>query len=351
MSPVTKIYAGVDLGGTNFTTALGHADGGLVAEEKQPTLAHQGPAAVLDRIADSIVRLSSKAGGAPSAVGIGIPGLVDAGRGETRFLPNLPTQWRDVPVGAILSARLRCPVVILNDARAAALGEARFGHGRGARTMILFTLGTGVGGGVVIDGVLRLGPLGAAGEIGHICVDPGGFRCGCGARGCLETVASGPALTAEGVRLVLSGNATRLRDLCGGDISRISPQMLGEAARGGDAGAQAVLDRAGDLLGMAASAVVLALHPELIILGGGVASLGELLIEPMRRSLLARVRMFPVDGVRIERSQLGERAGVYGGLAAAIGGPVQPAPGGAPAGIRRGTGRRRQGESKRKRIK
>jgi glucokinase len=184
--------------------------------------------------------------------------------------------------------------------------------------MVLFTLGTGVGGGVVIDGRLRLGPLGAAGEIGHICVQPGGLLCGCGSRGCLETVVSGPALTAEGVRLVLSGNAPLLHEICGGDIARVSPEKLGEAARAGDPGARVVLDRAGGLLGMAAADLVLALHPDLIVLGGGVASLDELLIEPMRRALTAHVRMFSADGVRIARSQLGERAGVYGGVAVAM---------------------------------
>jgi glucokinase len=318
-------YAGVDLGGTNFSVALAGADGRILAEEKEPTLAHEGPAGVLRRIGDAIRALCSGLDREPAAIGIGIPGLVDAAKGETRFLPNLPTKWRDVPVARILGGRFGCPVRLLNDARAAALGEARFGHGRRARTMVLFTLGTGVGGGIVIDGSLRLGALGAAGEIGHICVEPGGLLCGCGARGCLETVASGPALTAEGVRVALGGNAPGLYRLCGGDVARISPQLLGEAARAGDAGARAVLDRAGDLLGLAASAVVLALHPELIVLGGGVASLGDLLIEPMRRSLVGRVRMFPADGVRIERSELGERAGVLGGLAAAIDGGVLPA--------------------------
>ena len=313
-----RMYVGVDLGGTNFTVALAGLDGRIVAEDKRPTLAHEGPGGVLARIGDSIQGLADGLGCVPDAIGIGIPGLVDREKGETRFLPNLPTKWRDVPVAALFGERFGCPVRLLNDARAAALGESRFGHGRRARTLILFTLGTGVGGGVVIDGALRLGPFGAAGEIGHICVEPNGHLCGCGARGCLETVASGPALTAEGVRAVLAGNAPKLHRLCGGDVAKISPVLLGEAAQAGDSGAREVLERAGDLLGMAASAVVLALHPELIVLGGGVASLGDLLIEPMRRSLVSRVRMFPADGVRIERSMLGERAGVYGGLAAAM---------------------------------
>lgn len=317
-SSAASLFAGVDLGGTNFTVGLAEANGQIIAEDKQPTASHEGPPAVLERIASRIERLATGTGRTLASLGIGVPGLVDVATGVTRFLPNLPTQWRDVPVGPILSARLHCPVHVLNDARAATLGESMFGHGRDARTMILFTLGTGIGGGVVIDGQLRLGPLGAAGEMGHICVEPEGLWCSCGSRGCLETYASGPALTAEGVRLLLSGNAPRLHELCGGDPARVSCETLGAAARAGDRGVQAALERAGSYLGQAAAAAVLTLHPDLIVLAGGVAALDDLLIDPLRRSLLQRVRMFPADDIRIARSQLGVRAGVYGGLAAAI---------------------------------
>ena len=322
-SGAPSLFAGVDLGGTNFTVGLGEASGQLVAEDKQQTAGHEGPAAVLERIAGAIDRLAARAGRRPAAVGLGLPGLIDIAAGVTRFLPNLPTQWRDVPVGALLSARLNCPVHLLNDARAATLGESMFGHGRDVRSMILFTLGTGIGGGVVIDGQLRLGPLGAAGELGHICVQPDGPWCSCGSRGCLETLVSGPALTAEGVRLLLSGNAPRLHELCAGDPARVSCETMGAAARSGDPGVRAALDRAGSHLGQVAAGVVLTLHPELIVLGGGVAALDVLLIVPLRRTLEERVRMFPPDKIRVLRSQLGTRAGVYGGLAAAVQGGVR----------------------------
>lgn len=321
-----SLFAGVDLGGTNFTVGLGEANGRILAEDKQPTASHEGPTAVLERIAATIDQLVAGTRRPLAGVGIGVPGLADVVAGVTRFLPNLPTQWRDVPVAAILSARLHCSVQLLNDARAATLGESRFGHGRETRTMLFFTLGTGIGGGVVIDGQLRLGPLGAAGEMGHICVQPDGPWCGCGSRGCLETLVSGPALTAEGVRLLLSGNAPRLHELCGGNPARVSCEKLGEAARAGDKGVQAALERAGSFLGQAAAAAVLTLHPDLIVLGGGVAALDDLLIAPMRRSLRQRVRMFPADDIRILRSQLGDRAGVYGGLAVALRGGVRPDP-------------------------
>jgi glucokinase len=321
-SPGEPLFAGVDLGGTNISAALGDASGALLEEEKLPTLAHEGQQAVLGRIASMVERMAQRAGGKPRALGLGVPGLVDLDAGLTRFLPNMPTQWRDVPVAAILEERLGCRVHLLNDARAAALGESMFGHGREARTMILFTLGTGVGGGIVIDGRLHLGPLGAAGEIGHICVQDDGPWCSCGSRGCLETFVSGPALAAEGVRLLASCNAAKLHEICSGDIGRVSPETLGRAALAGDEGARAVFERAGRLLGLAASGLVLALHPDIIVLGGGVSALEDLLIPPMRRTIEAHVRMFPVDGVRIARSRLGERAGVFGGIAAAVQGGV-----------------------------
>jgi glucokinase len=321
------IVAGIDLGGTHFVVAVGGGDGAILAEEKQPTMAKDGPAAVLDRIGRTLEGLVGRSERPLSAIGFGVPGLIDFDTGETRFLPNLPTQWRGVPVAATLSRRFGCPVHLLNDARAAALGESMFGAGKGVGTMAMFTLGTGVGGGVVVDGRLRLGPLGAAGEIGHICVEPGGLTCGCGCRGCLETIASGPALAAAGARLAREGGAPALLRICGGDASCVSPEALGQAAKEGDAGAAGILERAGSMLGLAASAVVLTLHPELIVLGGGVSSLGDLLIAPMRRSLRVHVGMFPVDGIRIERTQLGERAGVCGGIAAALRGGVMGAKG------------------------
>src|ERR1051325_229823 len=168
------LYAGVDLGGTNLSAALAEADGKPVAELKQPTHSYEGPSAVLERIASMIDQLAQRTGKRPAALGMGIPGLVDVAEGVTKFLPNFPTQWPDVSIRATLEPRIGCPIYILNDARTATLGEMTFGSGRTARTMAFFGLGTGVGGGVVIDGQLRLGPLGAAGELGHQIILPDG---------------------------------------------------------------------------------------------------------------------------------------------------------------------------------
>ena len=128
---------------------------------------------------------------------MGVPGLVEIDTGITKFLPNFPGHWRDVEVARILSARIGCHVQLLNDVRTATLGELTFGHGRGVNTMAFFSLGTGVGGGIVVDGKLRLGPLGAAGELGHMTILPDGPPCGCGSRGCLETLVGAPAIAAR----------------------------------------------------------------------------------------------------------------------------------------------------------
>lgn len=320
---MTRLFASVDLGGTNLHAALAQRDGTVVCEERQPTHSHEGPESVLARIAGLIESLITKAGTRPEALGVGIPGLVDVAQGVTKFLPNLPTQWRDVPVRARLEKLLGCPVHILNDARTATLGELVFGHGRTARTMLYFGLGTGVGGGVVIDGKLRLGPLGAAGELGHQTILPEGPLCGCGNRGCLETLVSGPALAAEGVRLMLSGNAPRLHELCAGRPDNVSPATMAAAALAGEPSVRDAFTRAGRWLGIGAANVVTVLHPDLVVIGGGVSEAGDLLLAPMRETVRERVGMFPTDGVRIERSALGDRAGLLGGIALAAHGGAE----------------------------
>ncbi len=320
MKPV--LYASVDLGGTNLSAALAQADGQVVAEEKQPTRSYEGPSAVLDRIAEMILQLAAQAG-APAALGIGVPGLVDVTAGVTKFLPNLPTQWRDVPVRQILEPKIGCPVHLLNDARTATLGELVFGHGRDSRTMVFFGLGTGVGGGVVVNGQLRLGPLGAAGELGHQTILPDGPLCGCGNRGCLETLVSGPALTAEGVRLLLAGNAPILYELCQGDVTKVSPVTMAGAAQAGEVSVRTAIERAAEWLGIGASNLIVTLHPDLIVIGGGVGEMGDLLLEPIRETIRRRVRMLPVTGIRVERSVLGPRAGLLGGIALALRGGVK----------------------------
>ena len=318
MSGNDVVYAGVDLGGTNIECALARADGRILCSGKALTRSHEGPAAVLKRITDLFRGLADEVGTKPIALGIGIPGLVDLERGSTRFLPNFPTHWRGVPVAETLAPEVGCPVYLLNDVRMATLGELIFGHGRSSRTMAFFALGTGIGGGLVIEGKLRLGPLGAAGEIGHQTILPDGPRCGCGNYGCLEALASGPALAAEGVRLLLSGQAPELHRLVRGDASAVTPSEMAAAAEANDLAVRVAITRAARFLGIAAANVVTILHPDLIVFGGGVAAIGPLLFETIRQTVRERVGMFPVDDIRIEPSLLGNRAGIMGGVALAM---------------------------------
>ena len=299
----------VDLGGTNIQAAIGEADGTILAERGIPTEAHLGPDAVLSRIAALIREL-----GTPQALGVGVPGLADLASGVTHFLPNLATQWRGVPVAEILRQSLGCDVYLLNDARMAALGELDYGHGRFTCDFVLFTLGTGIGGGVVLDGKLRTGPLGAAGELGHQTILPDGPLCGCGSLGCLEALASASALTAEAIRLIKVGQAPSLFELAGNDLNRVTPRLMAQCQ---DHAILRTIERAAIYLGIGIANVVTILHPSLIVLSGGMSEMGEQLFAPIRDQVQRRVRMFPIQDLRIEASLLGPRAAVLGGFALA----------------------------------
>ncbi len=315
---MAKLYAGIDLGGTTLVGAIAGTDGHVVAERSVPTESHRGPQAVLDSAANLVNTLADSVGARVAAVGMGVPGLVDLRAGVTKFLPNLPTQWRDVAVREILSPQVGCDVFLLNDVRTATLGELTFGHGKQADTMLFFALGTGIGGGVVVNRTLRLGPLGAAGELGHQTILPVGPRCGCGNYGCLEALASAPAIAAEGVRLMLSGQAPKLQEIVNGDAGRVTTKEMAQAASQGDERVTEAITRAAEYLGIGVANAIVVLHPDLVVLGGGAAAMGELLFDPVRKTVAQRVHMFPVDDIRIEPSMLGDRAGVLGAVALAI---------------------------------
>lgn len=306
------MVAGVDIGGTNIAAALASDDGVVVGERSIPTRSHEGPQAVLARVAEMLRQI-----GPATAVGVGLPGTLDRASGIVRFLPNMTGQWRNVPAGPILRDALDVPVHLLNDARMATLGELTYGSGRDVSTMAMFTLGTGVGGGVVVDRKLILGPLGAAGEVGHQTILPDGPLCGCGNRGCLETLVSGPAITGQAIRTMQSGLAPKLHEMTGGDVSRVTPREVA-AASASDPALKDLMAQIGEYLGIAIANLINILHPELIVFGGGVAAMGDTLLQPVRAAVIRRVGMFPADNVRIERASLGDQAGVYGGIALAL---------------------------------
>lgn len=319
---MSDVLMGVDLGGTSIKLAVADGQGTLLAQDAIPTDSYRGPEDVLRRIAEAVEQLARSSGADVrqlQGLGMGVPGLVEISTGITKFLPNLPSQWRDVPVGQILQSHLGCPVRLLNDVRTATLGELRFGHGKdnSRLTMAFFSIGTGIGGGVALLGDLWLGPLGAAGELGHQTIIPEGPRCGCGNRGCLEAIASGTAIAAGGVRLMRSGLAPVLHERAQGNADRVTTQLLTEVAPDEPRIHELLIDAA-RAIGIAAANVVTVLHPDLIVLGGGVAEMGSLLTETVQQVIQERVGMFPTDGVRVQTSLLGDRAGMYGAIALAM---------------------------------
>ena len=311
-----KKYIGCDLGGTNLRAAIVDVESGAVLQQSSvPTLARQGHKVVMQRMADLFLQLIQAAGMKKEdigGIGIGVPGVLDLEKGETLFLPNLPGTWPHVPLRDTIANLTGLPTQLLNDVRSITNGEWRFGAGRGLDTIAVFAIGTGIGGGLVINGQLHLGIGGTGGELGHSVIDFNGPKCGCGNHGCLEAYASGPAIAVMGMKAVAQGLTTRIADLCEYDLNRITPELIAEAARAGDEIAKGVYEKAGFYLGMAAANVCVSVGPRRIIIAGGVAQAGELLLEPMRRSLREHVFVMPVDQVEVVASKLGNNAGMIG---------------------------------------
>jgi glucokinase len=311
-----KYYIGCDLGGTNLRAAIVDVDSGIVLHQLSiPTLAREGHAAVMDRMGSLFLQVIQAAGLNKDdilGIGIGVPGVLDLEKGETLFLPNLPGTWPHVPLRDTISKLMGVPAAILNDARSITLGEWRFGAGRGLNTLAVFTLGTGIGGGLVVDGRLHMGKEGTAGELGHMTIDYNGPRCGCGNYGCLEVFASGPAIRVMGIKAVAQGLTTQIGELCEFDLNRITPKLIAQAAQAGDEIAQDIFNQAGFYLGVAASSICAAIAPQRIILAGGVARAGRLLLDPMTRAMRERTHIMDVNKVDIVQGELGVNAGVLG---------------------------------------
>jgi len=313
---VMNKFVGVDLGGTLLKAAIVDIDSGEISGLEQiDTLAREGHTAVIARMARLIQTVIGDSGIPKSqigGIGIGVPGIVDLEAGIVRFLPNLPGTWPNVPLGPEIAQSVGLPVRLLNDVRSMTLGEWMFGAGQGVDTMACFAIGTGVGGGLVINGKLHLGIGGTGGELGHQIIDYNGPRCGCGNRGCLEVFASGPAIVALGIKAVIQGLTTIIGELVDYDLNRITPKVIYKAAVQGDEIAKEIFDLAGYYIGVAVANTLAAIGPRKVVIGGGVAQAGDLLLEPIRRTVKERVHIMPVDQVEIIPAQLGPNAGLIG---------------------------------------
>ncbi len=309
-------YIGLDLGGTTTSGVVLDGAGRRLHSLETDTLAAEGHMAVLDRLAEmahTLVKEADIPPGRVQAVGVGIPGVLDLAKGETVFLPNLPGEWLHLPVESLLKERLNRPVYILNDVRSLTLGEKTFGAGKAVSTMVCLAIGTGVGGGTVIGGQLHLGNDGTAGEWGHQTVEPHGPRCGCGNYGGLEAVASGSAIAAMGIQAAARpGLTTKIRELCQGDLNRITPRLITQAAQQGDEIALEIYRRAGRYIGLAVSNAIVGLAPQMVVIGGGVAKAGDLLMAPIRETIEQRVRVTRLETIQVVTAELGVFAGAMG---------------------------------------
>jgi glucokinase len=309
-------FIGVDLGGTTLVAAAVNVSSGQVVGRQQiPTLAQEGHDAVMARMVTLIRTVIAGADLGQTdigGVGIGAPGVLDLERGIVLFLPNLPGTWPNVPLKATIEAEVNLPTYLLNDVRSFTLGEKTFGAGRDVDTMVCLAIGTGIGGGVVINGQLHLGIGGTAGEVGHQVIDPYGPPCGCGSWGCLEAFASGPAITAMALKAITQGRTTSIAELVSYDLNKVTPEVIYRAAQAGDAIARDVYERAGFYIGIGVANLIAILSPQMVVIGGGVAQAGDLLFEPIRRVVRERVHVTPVEKVQIVPAQLGTDAGLIG---------------------------------------
>lgn len=312
-----NLVLAVDLGGSKIVTALVSPLGEIIDREYVLTLADEGAEAVIERILGSIDGLLARADLPPSslpAVSLAVAGAIDSRGGVVTASPNLPG-WRNIPLRGMVQEETGLETFLLNDASAAALGEYRFGVGKGVDDLLYLTVSTGIGGGIIIDGKLYTGVSGSAGELGHMTIDVNGPYCNCGNTGCLEVLASGKAVAREAQKAIAQGAKSIMLELAEGEPQNITAKTVSEAAQKGDALAAVVISRAATYLGVGMVNLVNAFNPGMIIVGGGMAKMGDILLDTARKVVAERAFHLPTREVRIVQSQLGDEAAVLGAAA------------------------------------
>ncbi len=304
---------GVDLGGTNLRTALISPAGDILHKLKEATEARQGHASVVAKLVEHIRRQQEVArqdGGTVVAVGVGAPGVIHAHRGVVVKSPNFP-DWDNLPLKAELEAATDIPVFIENDANVAALGEQWRGAAQGVSSMIFLTLGTGVGGGIVLNGKIWQGADGMAGEVGHMTIVPDGRKCGCGNRGCLEMYASSRGI-------VLSYQEKLAEPSSSASAPSTTSAQIYQAARSNDPLAVRVMEEMGRYLGIGIANLINIFNPEMVVVGGGVKDAWPLFIDATRDEIRKRAFAYLAERTQIVPSVLGDEAGMLGAAAVAF---------------------------------
>jgi len=305
----------VDLGGTNIRAALCEDNGLICKRTRQPTCPEQGVEAVIARLVESVQAvLPGPAEGEAIAIGVASPGPLDPYTGTVLYAANL--RWSDVPLRDLLNQRLGLPICVGNDANLAALGEQKYGAGRGVRDMAYVTISTGIGAGVILDDRLILGHRGMATEIGHMVMDCDGPLDPAGVPGSLEGYAAGPAIARIAQEQLAAGRPSLIRDLVGKDIGALTAREVVEAAERGDPLAREVIARVGRIIGLGLVNLLHLFDPALIVIGGSVGLASDFLLD-VARETIRRHAMPPYRGVPLVRAQLGDDSGLLGAAALA----------------------------------
>lgn len=311
---------GVDLGGSKILTAVVNSEGAILSRDYRATPADKGPEVVIREIIKSANQAVKQAGVTfkdLAAIGVGAPGLSNPGTGIVFTSPHLPG-WQNVPLRNMVERETGRQTFLINDANAAALGELYFGAGKGACNFIYVTISTGIGGGIIINGELYAGAIGTAGEIGHMTVDDKGPRCNCGNNGCWEMFASGSALAREAQHRIQRGAKTAILDYAGGDAEKITAQVVQAAAEHGDILARELIAMTGYYIGVGLANLINIFNPELIIIGGGLSNMGDMLLAPAFKVAGNRAYKEPYRVVRFVLAELGGDSGAIGAAAYAF---------------------------------
>ncbi|MFO8102490.1 MAG: ROK family protein [Dehalococcoidia bacterium] len=308
----------VDIGGTNYRVALADCQGKLVNRRAEPTRSWESPEIGLKRIIETIRETGACVDfGQVKGIAVSAAGPLDPERGVMLTPPSLPA-WRNVPVKAKIEEAFHLPVLFETDTDMAALGEQRFGAARGCSRVIYLTVSTGIGGGIIFDNIILRGANLSVAEIGHMVVDPNGPQCNCGGQGHLEPLASGTAIARNAAERISAGQISSLSVMCNNDLDRITAEMVVKAASNGDSMASNILEEAGMYLGMAITSLIHLLDPEVVIIGGGVANAGDLILNPIRAAIEERIMPDFRGRARVVRSELGDDSGIMGAIALAL---------------------------------
>ncbi|MDK2878146.1 MAG: glucokinase [Thermoanaerobacteraceae bacterium] len=312
-----RYVVGIDVGGTKIAACLMDEEGKMPGRATFPTLASEGPKAVIGRIKQSffeVLKQGQIEQNQVAALGIGMPGPLDTKKGIVKNTPNLPG-WIDIPLLQILKSEINLPMVLENDANAAALGENLYGAGKGIDNFVYITISTGIGGGVVLNGRLFKGQDGNAAEIGHMTINFDGPRCGCGNQGCWEAYASGTALARFAREKIAAGEATKIKELAGEE--NIKAEHVFAAAKKGDKFALELIEKEGFYLGVGLANVVNAYNPKRIAIGGGLTHEWNMFYDRMMQVMRERALGASIEGLEVVKAALSKDVGVIGAAAVA----------------------------------